>query len=142
MHWSLYLRKNKLYIPSVAQTEAGFYLEVDPVDVIDRDDCDGVCAAVSRVLAMGNPIIPTPTRAAFPKWVILKYSGVRSHSVFEREAEKWSIQKDSHRYVLRHERRHAEGGWGEEPLYSESLPDTISIEDLGRRIFLLIKSNT
>jgi len=67
MHWNLYLRDNRIYVPTVAKTQAGFYLEIEPVAVIDADNREEIRIAIKRVLTAGNPVMATPTRMNFPK---------------------------------------------------------------------------
>jgi len=76
MLWNIYLRKGMAFAPTVAQTEAGYYLNINPVEVIPAIDADGLRHAVEQVIGRGNPSVPTPTRADFPKPVILDYAKV------------------------------------------------------------------
>jgi hypothetical protein len=54
------VRKGKAYTCVAAQTEAGFYVDSEPVFVVDLDT-DEVLAALERVIALGHPSVPTPT---------------------------------------------------------------------------------
>ena len=40
--WMLVLRKGQAFIPTMAQTEAGFYVGIEPVEVVDLSDRKGV----------------------------------------------------------------------------------------------------
>ena len=36
--WLLTIRKGQAFMPTMARTEAGFYIGIDPVEVIDASD--------------------------------------------------------------------------------------------------------
>jgi hypothetical protein len=36
--WLLFLRKGQAFIPTMARTDAGFYMGVEPVEVVDMRD--------------------------------------------------------------------------------------------------------
>src|SRR5256885_17252816 len=91
MLWNLYLRNGTAYVPTVAQTEAGFFLDTDPVEVIPAVNTEALRNAVKQAIARGNPKVPTPTRAAFPKPVVLRYAKVKSWSAFEKGCSNWTI---------------------------------------------------
>jgi hypothetical protein len=82
--WMLTIRKDQAFIPTIAQTEAGFYKEIDPVAVVDVSDRKAVEDAMLRAIARGNPTVPTPTRDNFPEDVPLKCARVKSLSTFEK----------------------------------------------------------
>ncbi len=74
MLWHVYLRNGTAFIPTVAQTNAGFFLDVDPVGVVSATDTEALRHAVKQAIGRGNPKVATPTRAAFPKPVVLSYA--------------------------------------------------------------------
>src|SRR5688572_21248607 len=82
MLWQLYLRKGMAYVPTVAQTGAGFYTNIEPVAVVPVTDSGALENAIKIAMSKGNPIVPTPTRDAFPKPVVLEYAKVKSWSAF------------------------------------------------------------
>ena len=66
MLWHVYLRKGIVFVPTVAKTEAGFFLDIDPVAVLESSDRQQVSEAIKAAILKGNRTVPTPTRAAFP----------------------------------------------------------------------------
>jgi len=44
--WHIYIRSGMAYIPVVAKTVAGFYLEVEPVEVVHLSDKLALIAAL------------------------------------------------------------------------------------------------
>jgi hypothetical protein len=121
MLWHIYVRDGKVYAPTTAQTEAGYYLEIEPVDVVELTDTASICGVISRILKMGNPIVQTPTRAAFPKWVVLEAAGIKSIKAFERTAQLWIIQKTPSYFRIRQACKSDGGGWDGD-IISQDLP--------------------
>lgn len=96
MSWHIYLRKGSVFIPTVARTEAGYFMDIEPVLVIEHADAHKLSDGIRTAIRTGNPIVPTPSRSSFPEPVVLKYAGVKSWSTFERNAHCWMLeQKDS-----------------------------------------------
>jgi len=100
MLWQLYLRNGTVYVPTVAQTEAGFYMDIEPVNVVSANDSEALQRAIMEAMSRGNPIIPTPTRAASPKPTVLKYSKAKSWSAFEKQASNWTIVEKACNYQI------------------------------------------
>jgi hypothetical protein len=139
MLWQLYLRKGTAYVPTVAQTEAGFYTDIEPVAVIPVTDSRALEIAIKVVMNKGNPIVPTPTRAAFPKPIVLEYAKVKSWSAFEKDALNWTIVEEAGNYKIKPARKRADGiGWEADPDRVEALPPGTTHDDIARRIASLL----
>ena len=69
MLWHVYLRKGIVFVPTVARTQAGYYLDIEPVAAISATDAEAVRDVVKQAITRGNPLVPTPTRATFPSRV-------------------------------------------------------------------------
>ena len=54
MIWNIYLRQAKFFIPSIAKTEAGYFLEIEPVAVMDSVP-EGSCASWRTEDESGQP---------------------------------------------------------------------------------------
>src|SRR5689334_2747825 len=106
--WHLYARESVVYVPNVAQTEAGYFLDVEPVRVMPATEPQAIAAALEQALGQGNPRIPTPVRASFPKPVVLKYAGVKSWKTFEQRSACFTLRRLEHEYEL------AVSGYGED----------------------------
>jgi hypothetical protein len=100
MLWQIYLKNGTAYVPTVAETEAGFYVDVDPVKVIPALDSEALQRAIKETIARGNPRIPTPRPAAFLKSAVLKYANVNSWSEFEKDASCWKIVENGGKYRI------------------------------------------
>lgn len=140
MFWHLYLRKGSVYLPTVARTEAGFYMNIEPVRVVPVSDSEAFENAVKEMMAKGNPAIPTPARASYPKPVVLKYAQVKSWSAFERDSFNWAIEKNGI-YQIKPGRRRPDRGWEDDPEKIEALPEGTTPEEVAKRVVALVQSN-
>ncbi len=132
---SFYLRRGTAYVPTMARTEAGYWLGVEPVDVEKVADAGALKGVLLRAINRGNPIVPTPTREHFPPDVMRRHCGMKSFSAFERTAQLWSISKNADSYVIRPWRRSARyrGAWEEDHERETIVPATMSLEELALR---------
>lgn len=69
-------------MPTKAKTEAGFWMDVEPVEVARIDDKNLIARSVKRIAFAPLRTIPTPPRDHFPGPVVLKAGKVRSWSQF------------------------------------------------------------
>lgn len=58
---NIFIRKGKAYIPTLAKTDMGVYMDIDPVYIVDPN-IDNLANAIDQVFRTGNPKIPHPTR--------------------------------------------------------------------------------
>jgi hypothetical protein len=58
---SIYIHKGKAYIPTLAKTEWGVYINTDPVSVSNLG-MEDLIAVIQYMFEKGNPIIPQPSR--------------------------------------------------------------------------------
>jgi hypothetical protein len=140
MLWNLYLRNGTAYVPTVARTEAGFFLDTDPVEVVPAVNTEALRDAVKQAIARGNPRVPTPTRAAFPKPVVLKYAKVKSWSAFEKGCSNWTIVETNGLYQIKRGRKRPDRGWGDDPTQIEMLPPGTDIDEVAQRAVAAMKS--
>jgi|SRR5450756_683643 len=134
MVWHIYLRNRTAFIPTVAQTDAGFFLDVDPVGVVSTTDTEALQHAVKQAIGRGNPKVPTPTRAAFPKPVVLKYTKVKSWPAFERDCLYWTIVEKDGVYHVIQGRKRLDRGWEDDPERIEALPPGADIDEVAQRV--------
>src|SRR6478735_12226807 len=90
---SFAILRDIVYMPTVAETEAGFYQTMEPVAVVKLSDAQGLINALKAMLLKGNPIIPTPKPAGRATSPILKYAPIKSLSRFDKEAAYWRINE-------------------------------------------------
>jgi hypothetical protein len=85
------LKDGIVYLPTAAKTEAGFYMDCEPVALVPVTNTDALRKALKDAMHRGNPIVPTPKRNAFPPPVLPKYAGLKSWSKFMQGASEWTI---------------------------------------------------
>lgn len=134
----LYVRRGTVYMPTVALSESGLYLDIEPVEVVSASDPAAVQAAVERTLARGQPRIPA-LKPPFPPPVVLKHARVRSWGAFERGASTLGIDDKGGRYRIIPYRVLRQGGWEEDIERAEVLPPEASPSDVGRRVAGIVR---
>ena len=92
--WHVYIRAGIAYIPVVAKTVAGFYLEIEPVAVVQVSDKPALIKTLENVGAEGIPAVPTPPRESFSKPVVMQRAEEKSWGKFARSTELWNISLD------------------------------------------------
>ena len=120
----LIIRKGKAYIPTMAKTEAGFYMGMDPIEVVDTADRREVEDAVMRAITRGNPVVPTPTRDSYPPSPLLKAANVKSLSTFEKSARSCKLSKAEGAYEIVPYKRTKPAGALEDREQSEYVADS------------------
>ena len=140
MLWNLYLRGGVVYVPTVAETEAGVFLDIEPVELAPVTDTEAVRRAVKYAFDRGNPKIPTPIRATFPKPVVLKYGKLKSWSAFERGCTNWTIVETNGSYQIKQGRKLADRGWEDDPAQIEILPSGIRVDEVVSRVAASVQS--
>lgn len=134
MLWNVYLREGMAFIPTVAQTDAGFFLDVDPVGVVSATDAEALQHAIKQAIGRGNPKVPAPTRAAFPKPVVLRYAKLKSWTAFEKGCLNWTIVEKDGGYHVKQGRRRPDRGWEDDPERTEALPPGTGIDEVAQRV--------
>jgi len=138
--WHLYLRNGTVYVPTVARTEAGYFMDIDPVEVVSAANDDALRHATKEAINKRNPAVPTPTRAAFPKPVVLKYAKVKSWSAFEKGTLPWTIEEKDGSYSIKQGRKRPDRGWEDDPAKIVSFPFGTDLQEVIDRIVKLIQS--
>jgi hypothetical protein len=139
-HWMMIFRRGKVFIPTMARTTAGFYLAVDPVEVVNASDSDAIESAFLKTIQSGHPTVPTPSRDGFPEWVVLKYAGVKSAATFERLAKSWALSIRGENYALTPYRPFETGGSVEDTEQVELIPIATPLPEVVRRLVNKAKS--
>jgi hypothetical protein len=132
--WTIVFRRGKVYVPTTARTEAGFYLAIEPVLVADESDTSAVEEAVISTVERGNPVVPTPSRNDYKEYVLLKHAGVKSLSTFEKSARTWKLSRRGVNFLIAPYRPGRHGGAEEDLERQESIPDTVPLTEVVRRL--------
>ena len=132
------MSKGIIFIPTVSKTEAGFYLDTEPVEVVPAQDVARLELALKTTIERGNPIIPTPTRDKFPKPVVMKYAKEKSWASFEKRASCCSIAKRESVYEIKYLRRRPDRGWEDDPDNIETVPLDAGIDVAIKKMIAMV----
>lgn len=94
----LYGPKKKVLLPTVAETEAGFYVEIQPLKIYEHHDVDGWRKGVAEALLAPTKIVPTPDGEMEPGSHILDALHLNSWTEFEKEAVLFTVHMGA-RYI-------------------------------------------
>jgi hypothetical protein len=141
MYWSLYLRKQVVYVPTTGKLEdEPIYRQMEPVEVAPLSNPDGVRRALLSAVARGNPPAPQYTPGNFPPHVVLKYAGVKSQSTFERGALTWGIHETDGAFQIVGYRRHSKKGyWEQDPQQKIEFPPGTSVDAVIDRMIAILQ---
>jgi hypothetical protein len=132
--WLIFVFREQVFVPTTARTKAGFYLGIEPVEVVAARDRAAVEQALMRVISRGNPSIPTPVRATFPKNPLLKYAKVKSDSSFDSQTKSWQLSKRDGAYFIIPHRPRKNRGKEEDTERGEAIPAAVPLETVVRRL--------
>jgi hypothetical protein len=128
-------------MPTMAKAEAGFYLEMEPVQVVSASDTQALQTAIKHIVSKGNPIVATPSRTNFPKPFLQRYAKVKSWSIFEKDAQIWKVVEEAGMYHVKPGRKHASGkGWEDDPGRVVSLPPGTTLDAMVQHFAFLLQS--
>ena len=139
MHWGLFVRRDVAYIPTSARTEAGFYLDVEPVGMAEINDTQRFREVLKAALSRGNPKIATPKREDYGKSPVLKYAKVKSWSQMERESSFWGITENQGGYRFGPYKRRLDRGWEEDSNRIVNIAPTSTIDEVVEQIVKTIQ---
>jgi hypothetical protein len=133
--WLIFRLKEQALVPTMAKTKAGFYIGIEPVEVVDAHDQAAFEQAIIRVVRRGNPSVPTPPGGAqFPKSVLLKYAKLNSISAFDKIAKSWQLSKREGAYLIIPYRPRKDSGAEENTVRGEAIPAEEPLETVVRRL--------
>jgi len=137
------LKNDTVYLPTVAKTEAGFYLNREPVAVVPAAETDLLRSALHDVISRGNAVIPTPKRDAFPLPVLPKYAGEKTWSAFMRGASEWKIgEKDGNYEIVQYRKHHKNGSWVEDQDHKIEFPAGTKVDEVVERMIAILQAGS
>jgi hypothetical protein len=131
--WNVYVVRGMALVPNVARTEAGYFLDVEPVRVAKVDDLQSLASAIEQAMAAGNPRVATPTRAAFPKPVVLEPAGMKTWKALERTGAAFTIFRGEDELEIAETGRNEDGEWVEASS-NQKLTASSSAFEMAKRI--------
>ncbi len=133
--WLIFLFKKQVFVPTMARTKAGFYMGIEPVEVVEAHDRAVLEQAIIRAVKRGNPSVPTPPGGTkFPKSPLLKYAKMKSISRFDKVATSWKLAKREGAFLIVPYRPRKDSGQEEDTERGEALPADVPLERVVRRL--------
>lgn len=112
--WHFYVRRGFAYVPTVAKTDAGFFVDVPPVSVVALSDRQTLIGVLERAISSGNVSIRTPRRDQYPSVpAVAAAAGLKSWSTFEKGSRCFAIYKTAAGYEIPLLKMADTGGWKE-----------------------------
>jgi len=112
MLYRFYVYDEKIIIPSVMQTEEGFYVDEKPVQIIHVKEAALWKSELTRALMAGNKIIPTPDPSTSGESVVLESLKVQKWVTFEKKACMYTIHATSSFIKVYRTGKAPDGMWG------------------------------
>lgn len=111
--WSIYIRANNVYIPTVGVAPSGLWKQTDDVAIVPCDDIEGIAQAIEDALEAKLVEVPDEWRggAPFREWILPKLANVRSQAAFERGCRLLYIQRMVSEYRIEEPSHRKGGGW-------------------------------
>jgi hypothetical protein len=131
--WHVYIRNGYAFVPTVARTDAGFFLDIDPVAMLAENDRESLIQAIVRSIATGNPLVPTPARSAYQTPAVVRAAGVKTWSTFEKGARCYTLYRTEREFEIPVMER-AEDGWMENRGNSKKFLLSSSHEEVARAL--------
>jgi hypothetical protein len=138
MRLNLYLRNNKVIIPTLGAVHQRLYRDIEPVAAMDVSDAYGIRQALHATIARGNPPTPYYQRGTYPQPVVVKHAGVRSWSAFARGTSTWNIKEKDGNYQIIGHYLHRDG-WAEDPKQKIDFPAGTSIDAVIDRMIAILQ---
>ncbi|GAA1012918.1 hypothetical protein Aple_015610 [Acrocarpospora pleiomorpha] len=135
---SVYAHRGRLFVLPESQTRAGFYLQTEPVQVLDATAPDAeVGEAVLKALTESKVRLRTPRRDEYETPVVVKAAGLRSYAAFEKQAKAISVEVSGD--VVTIDRWEPDGTGGFVPGDRQSRIELSSVDDaeLGIQVLAL-----
>jgi len=130
--FTIYLRRGRVLIPTLARTQYGVYIEVEPVEVASADNIAEIDDALQTALSRGNPSIPHPDRDNFPTPVVMRHAEVKSWSSFVKGTKVWSVSSESDTWTLTPMKEATNHSWEEDIPASVSFDGTGAVDEVIR----------
>ena len=139
MYIHVYLRQGVVYMPTVARTDAGFYMNVEPVAVVPVSNTDGIRSALHELMARDATVIPTPKRNEYPPSLLPKYAGVKTDRAFMQGTAHWAVDEKEGDYRIIGYRVHKDGYWVQDAAQKIVLPTGSTIENVVEQMIGILR---
>lgn len=123
-----YLRNRKVILPTVVQTEDGFFMDVEPVYVIGVWE-EELPDILRQTLEKENERVETPPPSAEPGSVVLEAVGIKRWEAFEKGTVLYIVHGDTEKTKVYVTGRGSDGMWEREQ-GKEQLFEPANIDDV------------
>jgi hypothetical protein len=133
--WLVFLFRQQILVPTMARTKAGYYMGIEPVEVVDSHNQQAIEQAIIRTVKRGNPSVPTPPGGTkFTKSLLLKYTKMKSISSFDKIAKSWKFAKRDGAFLIVPYRPRIDRGQEEDTERGEAIPAGVPLETAVHRL--------
>jgi hypothetical protein len=139
MNCHLYLRNGTVYLPTMGVMDKGFYRGVEPVAVVSLTDIKTLREALIDTISRGNPVVPTLRCRDWPPPILLKYTGLRSWSAFERGMQLWDIKEKNLVFQIAGNTKRPNGMWLGDPEQTITFPAGTPVDDVADRMIAILQ---
>ena len=139
MNCHLYLRNGTVYLPTMGVMDKGFYRGVEPVAVVSLTDIKTLREALIDTISRGNPVVPMLRRRDWPPPILLKYTGLRSWSAFERGMQLWDIIEKDGMFQIAGNTKRPNGMWLGDPEQTITFPAGTPVGDVADRMIAILQ---
>jgi len=128
---SIYIRKDKAYIPVNAQTDSGLFMGIEPVFICDLA-LDELSNNLQKVRDFGHPYIQVRTSEESKKYSdsILKAIKAKSWKELARTGYSYTIEWSDKGVLIEMSRLDKQGRWEFDPKKAKRLPIDTALKDI------------
>ncbi len=136
-----YLKKNTVYIPTLAQVKTGGYLIIEPVSVVPVSSTASLKEALEVAIDREMPVVPSfPPREQQAKPTILKYAHEKSYSAFVRGAFAWHVDGRDGVYKIFPQKKGQPRGWVDDKDRMVAFPPGTAADEVCDRLISMIQA--
>lgn len=130
---AIYERKGALFVTAAHKTKAGFWIDDDRVDRVDRSTPDDLGRAIEAALARSLKDVFTPPATVRLDKPLLQAAGVSSWATFMKASKHVSVALDGDVLTITpHRNLGGKGGFEPQPELQVELP--VSASSLGEKV--------
>jgi hypothetical protein len=139
LHFLFYLRRSKIYIPSIAKDQSGVYIHIEPVSSISVADTLGFEDVFRKLIAQGNPLISNRPRDNKDASPILKVAGVKTFTAFAQGALVWGVDELNGCYTILPYKKGKPRGWVPDRERKIEFPPETAVNEISDRLISMIQ---
>jgi hypothetical protein len=117
-----YLYQGYVVVPTVAQSEEGFYMDVEPIQVCDSNLKDKLHGLLVEALEGDNPVVPTPHVHEKGSSAVLERLGLKKWMHFEKLATMYTVYKNDQNIFVYRTARGPDELWTKDDAGDRSFP--------------------